>query len=174
MLFLPTFWISKSSQLISLPSFFSSLSVFSLIAYTVILQTLYHNTEIQRVKQNVIYFQGNMPFSNMIQMPTPKVGLFGTFSKMGSKIRKISKFQNDVEIALINEIHWNLRQMEALGLNFRNFLKFWIFVNFWRFCTHLNIPHMDFIFEKSRKIRKSEIWIYVFSRNFWTIECSQN
>ena len=36
-----------------------------------------------------------------LQIPTFKVNLFCTFSKMGSKIRKITKFQNFVEIALV-------------------------------------------------------------------------
>ena len=65
-------------------------------------------------------------------MPTPKVVIFGTFSKIDPKIRKISKFQTAVKIALVNEIHRNLRQMEALGLYFRDFfgiLNFRLFLH---------------------------------------------
>ena len=62
--------------------------------------------------------------NNLLQIPTPKVGLFGTPLKIDPKIRKISKIQIDTEIALVNEIHRNLRQMEALGLYFQVFLKF--------------------------------------------------
>ena len=120
------------------------------------------------------FFLIQKPISWLLQMPTPKVGLFGTSSKMGSKIRKISKIQSAVKIARINEIHWNLRQMEALGLNFRFFLKFWIFVNFWRFCTHLNIPQIR-IFGNYQNYRKSmvferlssKLWIH-FLKFFFT------
>ena len=52
-------------------------------------------------------------------MSPPKVELFGTFSKIEPKIRKISKFQNNTEIALVDEIIRNLRQMKDLGLNFQ-------------------------------------------------------
>ena len=90
-------------------------------------------------------------------MSTPKVGLFCTFLKMGSKILKISRFQNAVKIALINEIHWNLRQMEALGLNFRNFFEFWIFVYFFMFYSYLNIAQI-WIFGNYQKHRKSMVF----------------
>jgi hypothetical protein len=63
-------------------------------------------------------------------MPTPKVGLFVTPLKMGSKNRKISKIQIHTEIALVNEIHRNLRQMEALGLYFDFFFEILNFRNF--------------------------------------------
>ena len=62
-------------------------------------------------------------FAVLLQMPTPKVGLFGTPLKIDPKIRKISKIQINTEIALVNEIHRNLRQMEALGLYFQVFFE---------------------------------------------------
>ena len=92
-----------------------------------------------------------------IQMPTPKVGLFGTPLKIRSKIRKISKFQTNTEIALVDEIHRNLRQMEALGSYFRKKLKFWIFVDFYMLCTYLNIAQIR-IFRNYQKYRKSMVF----------------
>ena len=59
-----------------------------------------------------------------LQIPNPKIKLFGTFLKIGPKIRKISKFQNNTEIALVDGFYRNLRQMEALGLYFSGKLKF--------------------------------------------------
>ena len=41
-----------------------------------------------------------------------------------SKIRKISKFQTAVKIALVDEFKRNPWQMEALGLYFRDFFEF--------------------------------------------------
>ena len=49
---------------------------------------------------------------------------------MGSKIVKITKFQNAVKIALVNEFKWNRCQIKALGLIFSIF--FWI-LNFRKF-----------------------------------------
>ena len=48
-----------------------------------------------------------------VQIPNPKVDIFGTFSKIEPKIRKISKFQNNTKSALIDEIHQNLSQMKG-------------------------------------------------------------
>ena len=84
-------------------------------------------------------------------MSPPKVKLFGTFSKIEPKFRKISKFQNNTEIALIDEFHRNLRQMKGLGVNFQKKLKFWIFDDFCMFYSILNIDHIR-IFEKVENI----------------------
>ena len=54
---------------------------------------------------------------HVIQISNPKVTLFGPFSKIEPKIRKISQLQSAVEIALVDEFHRNLRQMKDLGLN---------------------------------------------------------
>ena len=59
-----------------------------------------------------------------VQIPKSKVVLFCPFSKMRSKIVKITKFQNAVKIALVSGFKWNRCQMEALGLIFRFFLNF--------------------------------------------------
>ena len=83
-------------------------------------------------------------------MPTPKVVIFGPFSKIESKIRKISKFQNNTEIALVDEFHRNLRQMKDLGLDFQKKLKKIIFDNFSMFYSTLNIDQIG-IFEKIEK-----------------------
>ena len=48
---------------------------------------------------------------------------------MGSKIREISKFQNNTEIALVDEILQNLRQMEVLGVYFRKKIEILNFHN---------------------------------------------
>ena len=87
-----------------------------------------------------------------LQIPKSKVVLFGTFSKIESKIRKISKFQNNIKIALVNEIIRNLRQMKDLGLNFQEKLKKIIFDNFCTFYSTLNIDQIGIfeIFEKSK------------------------
>ena len=42
-------------------------------------------------------------FKLILQMPTPKVGLFGTSLILGSKIRKISQLQRAVKNALVDE-----------------------------------------------------------------------
>ena len=55
----------------------------------------------------------------MLQIPNPKVTPFGTFSKIESKIRKTSKVQNNIEIALVDELHRNLRQMKGPSLIFQ-------------------------------------------------------
>ena len=59
------------------------------------------------------------PIYQKLQMATPKVGLFGTFSKIGVQIRKIIKFQKSTEVAVIDEIHRNLRQMKDLDPYFQ-------------------------------------------------------
>ena len=96
-------------------------------------------------------------------MPTPKVGLFGTPSKIDPKIRKISKFQTALEIALVNGFWWNLVQMKGLGLFFQDFLKFWIFINFSMFSTYLNMTKIR-IFGKYQKHRKSMVRGQVFEK----------
>ena len=83
-------------------------------------------------------------------MPTPKVVIFGTFSKIESKIRKISKFQNNTEIAPDNEIHRNLRQMKGLGLDSQKKLKKIFFDNFCKFYSIMNIDQIR-IFENDEK-----------------------
>ena len=96
-------------------------------------------------------------------MPTPKVGLFGTSLKMGSKIRKINDFQTAAEIALIKGFWWNLVQMKGLGLIFQDFLKFLIFINFSMFGTYLNMTKIR-IFGKYQKHRKSMVRGQVFEK----------
>ena len=63
-------------------------------------------------------------------MSPPKVNLFGTFLKIEPKIRKISKFQNNTEIALVDEFLQNLRQMKDLGLIFQEKLKHFFLIIF--------------------------------------------
>ena len=113
-------------------------------------------------------------------MPTPKVGLFGTFSKIDPKIWKISKFQTVVEIALVNGFRWNLCQMEALGSNFQDFLEFWIFINFSMFSTYLNVDQIR-IFGNYRKCKnvwflgkKCEIWVKMFLQPFFSVTIFYN
>ena len=52
-------------------------------------------------------------------MPTPKVVIFGTFSKIDPKIRKIGQLRENTKFALVDEFHRNLRQMKDLGLDFQ-------------------------------------------------------
>ena len=85
-----------------------------------------------------------------LQIPNPKVVIFCPVSKIESKIRKIRKFQNDTEIALEDEFHRNLRQMEDLGLDFQKKLKFSIIDDFWMFFIILNIGQIR-IFENDEK-----------------------
>ena len=85
-------------------------------------------------------------------MPTPKVGLFGTSLKMGSKIRKIIKFQTAVKIALVDEFKRYLCQMEALGTIFSIFFEFWIFDYFCMFYSYFNIGQIR-IFTNDGKCR---------------------
>ena len=89
----------------------------------------------------------------MLQMPTPKVGLFGTSLILGSKIRKISQLQRAVKNALVDEFKWNLCQIEGLGLIFQDFFEFWIFINFSMFYTYLNMAQIRF-FENNWKYPK--------------------
>ena len=63
-------------------------------------------------------------------MPTPKVVIFGPFSKIESKIRKISKFQNNTVTALVDEFHRNLRQMKGLDPYFRKKIEIFDFRSF--------------------------------------------
>ena len=63
-----------------------------------------------------------LPF--YIQIPNPKIVIFGTFLKIGPKIRKISRFQINTEIALVDGFYRNPYQMEALRLYFSEKLKF--------------------------------------------------
>ena len=97
-------------------------------------------------------------------MPSPQVVLFRTFSKIDPKIRKISKFQTAVKIALVNEIHRNLRQMEALGFYFRDFFGILNFRLFCMFYSTLNIDHIR-IFENDGKYRIYYVRLHVFSKN---------
>ena len=90
-------------------------------------------------------------------MSTPKVGLFGIPLKMGSKIRKISKFQTDVEITLVDGFRWNLYQMKGLGLIFQDFFDFWKNIHFWMCCTYLNITQIR-IFGFSQNYRKYKVF----------------
>ena len=106
-----------------------------------------------------------------LQIPTYKVDLFGTFSKIDPKIRKISKFQTVVEIALVNGFRWNLWQMEALGSIFQDFLEFWIFINFSMFSTYLNIGQIR-IFGNYRKYQKLMVFGYKNVKFGW--KCSKN
>ena len=84
-------------------------------------------------------------------MPPPKVKLFGTFSKIEPKFRKISKFQNNTEIALIDKFHRTLHQMKGLGVNFQKNLKFSIYDDFSSFYSTLNIDQIRH-FEKVENI----------------------
>ena len=68
---------------------------------------------------------------SQLQIPNPKIVLFGTFLKIGPKIRKISRFQINTEIALVDGFYRNLCQMEGLGLYFSEKLKFQIFRQFY-------------------------------------------
>ena len=93
--------------------------------------------------------------------------------EMGSKIRKISKFQTAVEIALVDGFWWNLWQMKGLGLIFQDFFDFWKNINFWMCCTYLNITHIR-IFGFSQNYRKYKVFErisryfgkYFFQKNF--------
>ena len=67
---------------------------------------------------------------------------------------KIAKFQNSVKIALVDGFKWILCQLKALGLIFRIFFEFWIFVYFRMFYSTLNTGQIR-IFEN---IVKSMIW----------------
>ena len=67
---------------------------------------------------------------NELQMPTPKVGLFGTFLILGPKILKIRRFQIAARVAIFHEIYQNLRQMKDLDVNFNEKLKKIIFIIF--------------------------------------------
>ena len=96
-------------------------------------------------------------------MPTPKVVIFGPFSKIESKIRKISKFQNNTEIALVNEFHRNLRQMKDLDPYFQKKLKFLIFDHFCVFYSILNIGKIR-IFENDEKYPICSLRETVFSK----------
>ena len=77
--------------------------------------------------------------------------LFGTFSKIESKIRKISQLQSAVEIALVDEFHRNLRQMKDLGLDFQEKKSFFYFRSFLRVLQHFEYS-ADPDFWKCRKI----------------------
>ena len=81
-----------------------------------------------------------------------------------SKIRKISRFQTDVKIALVEEFRWNLCQMKALGLIFQDFLEFWIFDCFCMFYSTLNLDQIR-IFENDGKHQICSVWLHVFSKN---------
>ena len=96
-----------------------------------------------------------------LQIPNPKVTLFGTFSKISQKIRKISKFQNDTKIALVDEFHRNLRQTKGIGLIFRKKLKKLIFDYFCMFYSILNIGQIR-IFENDGKFRICSVFEPVF------------
>ena len=87
-----------------------------------------------------------------LQMPSPKVVIFGTFPKIDLQIRKITIFQTAVKIALVDEFKWTLWQMEALGWNFSKFFEFWNFEYFRMFYSTLNIDQIR-IFENDGKCR---------------------
>ena len=84
-------------------------------------------------------------------MPTLKVVIFGPFSKIESEIRKIRKFQNNTEIAVINEIHRNLRQMKGLDPYFRKKILIFDFRSFLRVLQHFE-HRQDPDFRKRCKI----------------------
>ena len=89
-----------------------------------------------------------------LQMPTPKVVIFGTFSKIESKIRKISKFQNNTEIALVDEFHRNQSQMKGLGVDFQKKIEKIFFDNYCMFYSCLNTLKIRIF----GKVGKSQIW----------------
>ena len=101
-------------------------------------------------------------------MPTHKVVLFGPFSKIESKIRKISKFQNNTEIALVNEFHQNLRQMKDLDPYFQKKLNFLIFDHFCVFYSILNIGNIR-IFENDEKNPICSLHETIFSKIDWIL-----
>ena len=114
----------------------------------------------------------------IIQIPKSKVVLFGTFSKIESKIRDISKFQNCTEIALGDEFHRNLRQMKGLGLDFQKKMKKLIFDYFSMLYSTLNIGLIGIFenFEKSTiccDFKMSELLQKSFFPKFvfWNLEC---
>ena len=88
----------------------------------------------------------------MLQIPKSKVVIFGPFSKMGSKIRKIIKFQINTEIALVDRFYWNLCLMEALGSIFSKKFEIQIFIYFCMFYSYFNIGQIR-IFENDGKCR---------------------
>ena len=90
-------------------------------------------------------------FPLLLQIPNPKVVIFGTFLKIESKIRKIIKFQNNTKFALVNEFLRNLRQMKDLGLIFQEKFKKLISDHFCSFYSILNIRHIR-IFGKVQNI----------------------
>ena len=88
----------------------------------------------------------------------PKSRIFDDFAREMKKSLPVS----DISVC----------QMKVLGLFFRNFLEFWIFVIFCRFYRHLNIAYIRIfrnLAQNAWKSGKSENWIYVFSCNFWSI-----
>ena len=95
-------------------------------------------------KKNLFFFERkSLASCKTLQMATPKVGLFGTSLILGSKNLKISRFQNAVKIALVNEFHQNLHQMEDLGPYFYFLGKKIIFYNFFMIlCTFEHGPDL--------------------------------
>ena len=100
-----------------------------------------------------------MPTSNLKLIP------FGTFSQIDPKIRKISKFQNITEIALVDEFHRNLRQMKGLGLDFQKKLKKIFFDYFCMFYIILNLGYIR-ISENYKKYQICSLREPIFSKNF--------
>ena len=90
---------------------------------------------------------------------------FCPFSKIGPKIRKISKFRKNTEIALVGGFWWNLCQMEALGSYFSEKLKFWNFRQFYYVFQHF-AHRTDPDFRKWWKIPKMLATGKIF-RNFF-------
>ncbi len=103
-------------------------------------------------------------FLQHLQMPTPKVVIFGTFSKIDPKIRKMSKLQNITEIALVVEFHRNLRQMKGLGLDFQKKLKKICFDYFCMFYIILNLGYIRFS-ENDGKYQICSLREPIFSKN---------
>ena len=101
-----------------------------------------------------------------LQMPPPKVDLFGTFLKIESKIRKIIRFQNNTKFALVNEFLRNLRQMKDLGLIFQEKLKKLIFDHFCAFYSILNIRQIR-IFGKVENIMICSIFQTKNREKYW-------
>ena len=97
-------------------------------------------------------FKSSSFWKYMLQIPKSKTKLFGTFSKIESKIRKISQLQSAVKIVLLDGFWWNQVQMKGLGVNFQDILNF----DFHQFFNVLYLfehaPDPDFW--KSRKIVK--------------------
>ena len=89
-----------------------------------------------------------------LQIPKSKTKLFGKFSKIEPKIRKISQLQSAPEIALVDEFHRNQSQMKGLGLNFQKKIEKIFFDNYCMFYSCLNTLKIRIF----GKVGKLQIW----------------